>query len=263
MKLSPLCLPLTAALSLTAMLSNARAEEPKPAAKYAIIKVDDLKLRTPKWDAFLAAAKAEGVKVSIGIICNSLETPNPENEAWLKELSASGEVEFWNHGWDHKSWEADGKKLSEFSGSGYEHQKENLVKAQEASERVFGKPFNVLGTPFNGMDADTAKVLAEIPEITLVFNYPNVKELGGKTPLPMVIRGEADGTGKPNSVKFIPDYQLHWKDATFSAIQFHPNSFGETGVQEFTNIIKFLKIEGWQFILPSEYAAKVGATAVK
>lgn len=250
----------TIALATVSLLSPAHAQEDRLEGKFAIIKADDLKERTPKWDAFLSAAQAEDAKVTIGIICNSLEKPNATHEEWLKGLVASGRVEFWNHGWDHKQWKEGEKTLSEFGGSGYDHQKDHLTKSQEVSARVFGKPFAVLGTPFNAMDLDTGRVLTEIPEITQVFAYPGKKkELGGKTILPMLMRGEADGTGKPNSEKFIADYQeKEWSKHDFTAIQFHPNSFGEGGVEEFSKIIKFLKTEGWEFIFCADVPTVMG-----
>lgn len=76
-----------------------------------------------------------------------------------------------------------------------------------------------------------------------------------KTLLPMSLRGEHDGTGKPNFEKFKEDYaKKAGPDLTFAAIQFHPMGFSEKGFQDYAAILDFLKSKGWTFMLPSEYA---------
>lgn len=91
--------------------------------KVAIIRADDIRGSTEKWNRFFALSKEKGVKVSAGIVCQSLEQGTPGYFEGLRKLQASGGVEFWNHGWDHKRWTTgDGKERREFSGTGYEHQ---------------------------------------------------------------------------------------------------------------------------------------------
>ena len=75
--------------------------------KIAIIKADDVRGKNAKWDRFFAVSKERGVKVSAGIICNSLQGDKGDYFEWLRKHHASGFVEFWNHGWDHKQWETD------------------------------------------------------------------------------------------------------------------------------------------------------------
>jgi len=248
------CLPL---LSVCLHAQTAAA----PPKRIAIVKADDVRSVSGKWDKFIGLAKERDVKVSLGVITNSLEKKDEAYAAWLKKWADSGQVEFWNHGWDHKSWtDAAGKKMSEFGGSGYEHQKEHLTKSQAAITPVLGKPFPAFGSPFNAMDPDTVKALNEIPEITLVFSYPGMKiltPLKGKVLLPMNLRGEVD-TGKPDFAKFKEAYTAkNTPDLTFAAIQFHPMGFSEEGFKHFTDIIDFLKAEGWTFVLPSEYLKMV------
>jgi peptidoglycan/xylan/chitin deacetylase (PgdA/CDA1 family) len=222
--------------------------------KIAIIKADDIRGITAKWDRFLALSAAKGVKVSAGIICNSLRQDKSGYFAWLKKHLSSGMVEFWNHGWDHSRWQdSAGASLREFSGSGYLHQKRHFENAQTAIKRVLGIAPICFGAPFNAMDKNTIKVLNESTHTRLIFAY----EAAGLTRsiiAPMALRGEADGTGKPNFAAFKAQYDKQ-RSLSFSSIQFHPNGFSEQGFQEYAKILDLLLAEGWSFILPSEYVA--------
>jgi peptidoglycan/xylan/chitin deacetylase (PgdA/CDA1 family) len=194
------------------------------------------------------------VKVSLGIICDSLANPSAEYRAWLLAQQASGMVEFWNHGWDHKQWAEGGKSISEFGGSAYAHQKEHFVKAQEAMEKVLGAAPVAFGTPFNSFGPDTSRVLSEDPRIRLLFCYkdPRIKNV---IPALMSLRGEPDGTGKPNAAKFAEEYTKKKGQLAFAAIQFHPAAFGNAQLDEYGKTLDLLLADGWTFMLPREYGA--------
>lgn len=248
---------------LTLLVSLALSLRAGAAERIAIIKADDVRSLSGKWDRFIKVSQEHGANPSLGIILNSLEKPAPAYEAWLKKTAETGKVEFWNHGWDHKQWDDAGKKKSEFGGSGYEHQKAAVEKSQAAALRVFGRPIMSFGSPFNAMDMDTARVLNEVPELKLIFIYagtPPSKALKGKVLLPMLLIGEHDGPGRPNFTKFKQAYAKKDNDKlTLTALQFHPMSFSEQGFADFVAIIDFLKTEGWIFMLPGEYARKLPA----
>ena len=244
----------------TLILSLALAIPVAAATKrIAIVKADDVTMVNAKWDRCFKIANDKGIKVSAGIIADSFEKQGPEYAKWLKRWDATGNVEFWNHGWDHKRWTEDGKNKSEFGGSGYDHQIEHLKKAQAAYKNALGKDFTIFGSPFNAMDEDTAKALRKIPELKLVFcnpGAPATKAMRDRILLPMNLRGEHGGTGKPDFEKFKEDYaKMDRRDLTFAAIQFHPMGFSEKGFKDYAAILDFLKSEGWTFMLPSEYAA--------
>lgn len=227
--------------------------------RIAIIKADDVTSAHPKWERFFKLAEKHGIPVSAGVITNSFEKQGDDYDQWLKKWEATGQVEFWNHGWDHRRWEDQGVKKSEFNGSGLDHQKEHLAKAQEAAKSALGKPFTAFGTPFNDIDADTVTALNGIPELKMFFSRPEpgpAQTLKDKILLPMELRGENDGTGKPNFAKFKEEYEKRRNDPalTLCAFQFHPGAFSEEAFPEFESIIGFLKAEGWTFMLPSAYA---------
>lgn len=222
--------------------------------KIAIIKADDVRGPTDNWKRFFAISQEKGVKVSAGVICNSLSRESKEYMEWMRALDQSGQVEFWNHGWDHKRWKNDkGIAIKEFEGSGYDHQKRHYEDAQAAMKRALGKPPLAFGAPYNAVDADTDTILSGDKNMRLYFAY---KDRGLKHMIlaPMILRGEHDGTGKPNFEKFKTAY-LKEKKVTFTAIQFHPGGFSDKELAEYTKILDFLLSEGWAFMLPAEYVA--------
>jgi peptidoglycan/xylan/chitin deacetylase (PgdA/CDA1 family) len=246
-------------LALAALVLPTTAET----KRIAIIKADDVTGVNPKWERFFKLAQQLGVPVSAGVIGNSFDKQDAKYDEWLKTWEATGKVEFWHHGWDHRRWDEAGQYKSEFSGSGFDHQKDHLAKTQEAAKAALGKPFIAFGTPFNDMDADTVKALNELPELKMFFcraQSEPAKELKDKILLPMNLQGENDGTGKPNFAKFKEAYEKKKADPslTFCAFQFHPGAFAEEGFAEFSAIVEFLKAEGWTFMLPAEYAKSLG-----
>lgn len=258
---SGVCIAVTALCAIP-LASAAETTQPQ---RIVIIKADDVRSKHPKWEAFFHLNRDKGVKVSAGVIGNSMGTggkaPSAEKKAyfdWMRKLEADGGVEFWHHGWDHKRWKDGETNRSEYGKSGYAHQKKHTVLTQEAAQAALGKPFAALGTPFNAMDADSIRVFNEQPELQMIFCYPNhalLNDLKGKVLLPMTLRGEHDGTGKPNFEKFREAYEARDPSLAFAAIQVHPQSFAEGGLEEYGKIIDFLKAEGWQFMLPREYYA--------
>jgi hypothetical protein len=224
--------------------------------KTIIVKADDLTGITPNWNRFFDMSRARGVKVSAGIICNTLEGDTCDFIEWMHKLLASGWVEFWNHGWDHRRWMTEEKmEISEFGGSGYEHQKMHYGDAKKIMTRVFGSAPIAFGTPYNAIDADTVTVINEDADLQLFYCYKN-EAIYDKVLVPIVFNVEGDGTGKPNFEKFVTGYARD-KEVALSAIQFHPNSFNDAHFSEYVRIIDFLVAEGWTFMLPSEFVAAV------
>ena len=257
--------PLFALAAFLGLVAAAFAVEPAPAPlpaaqppRIAIIKADDMRGPAPQWDRFIALVREKHVKASIGVIVNSLERdPSGDYARWLTDLSKPGDIELWHHGWDHAQNKVNGVTVSEFKNSGLPQQREHLQKAITVLKQKTGVALSVFGSPYNAMDADTAAALNDIPALIGVFCYANdtvcTPLLHGKVLMPMTLRGEADGTGKPVFEKFKADYAKRPADLRFAAIQFHPPYFTPQGLEEFGKIVDFLKTEGWVFVLPSEY----------
>lgn len=237
------------------------ASDPAAVAKIAIIKADDVRRASPKWKAFIACSRARGVKVACGVICVSLAEPDPSYREWLVAQEASGGVEFWNHGWDHQRWDGAGVEVCEFDGSGLAHQRDHLTRSQALLGEVLGHVPVAFGAPFNKIDDDTLTVLAGDLGLKLFFGFKD-PGVAGIAPALMTLRGEADGTGRPNFAKFVAAYRAMATPPAFAAIQFHPESFPDASyLQEYAQIIDFLAAEGWTFLLPREYLARVSTEA--
>ena len=147
--------------------------------------------------------------------------------------------------------------MREFSGTGYEHQKRHFTQSQDLLKEVLGRSSIAFGAPYNAIDADTVRVFNEAPEMRLLFGYPRQK-VEGILLAPMLIRGESDGTGKPNFEKFKADYHER-ENLSFMSIQFHPNNFSDEHFEEYAKILDFLLAEGWAFVLPQEYVDRQDA----
>ncbi|RYD32603.1 MAG: hypothetical protein EOP87_12520, partial [Verrucomicrobiaceae bacterium] len=87
-------------LSLAALALPVSAQ----AKRIAIIKADDVTSVNPKWERFFKLAAEHDVPVSAGVIAVSFEKQDEKYDGWLKKWEATGKVEFWHHGWDHRRW---------------------------------------------------------------------------------------------------------------------------------------------------------------
>lgn len=108
------------AAALLAASPRQRAQNTPPPV--IVIKVDDLRQQNDRvherWQRLVDFAKARKLKINIGIITDSLEGEHPNYVRWIREQKATGLVEFWDHGYDHKEWTSDaGVKLQEFKGT--------------------------------------------------------------------------------------------------------------------------------------------------
>ncbi len=251
-----LCSLFCATLNAAISVSPEAADSQK---RVVIIKADDLRVPNEKWKRFVRIIEEKDIKASIGLIAYGFPGYDSNAVQWTREQESSGRIEFWNHGWDHNIWkDDDGRKVSEFSRSGYEHQKANLEKSQRKMVKILGHSAQTFGAPFNAMDEDTIRVLEEMLELQGIFYYHKKEPLksttmDSKSMLYMNLPGENDGVGKPNFQKFKKKYASKQEDVSFTALQFHPPYFSEEGFGEFEKIVDFLKAEGWVFMLPGEY----------
>lgn len=247
-------------LAAAATHMAAAADSHVDLSKVVVIKADDFRETSRAWTDFVDASRAAGVKVSIGVIAESIHEHSPE-QAWMREQEKRGDVEFWNHGWDHRQWTENGQTISEFQGSGLEHQRDHLARSQAALKALLGRNCAVLGTPFNTVDKDTAAAINDTPELRLFFSYPDViaKRLTGVTLRPAVLQiiGESDGTAKPNAEKLAAT--LEKRSPGPVALQFHPPYFDAAHLEEYKKILTYLKAHGYTVLLPSEFIAAQAA----
>jgi len=256
-------LPLAVAavtLLFGAIQAHGQSTPAKPAARqsppYIMIKIDDLKSNKgkvhPLWKKVVDYLKSRNIKAGIGIICDSLEDDSPEYFQWIKDQRASGLIEFWNHGYDHKEWEENGKKVQEFKGPSYEQQKKHLLRCNELAKQKLGFTLPAFGAPFNATDENTVKALSEDPDTT-IWLYGDLKNPAGKIVLDRVGSVNIENpTFLPSLEKFMQGY-AKYPQRDFFVIQGHPTHWTDERFQQFVQIIDFLVKENAIFTTPSEY----------
>lgn len=235
------------------------AEATSPAAApekptYIILKLDDLKGLAPRWQKLIDFVTERKIKVSVGIICNSLEKENPDYFEWVKKVQQTGLVEFWYHGYDHRAWNEEGKDVKEFQGTSYELQKDHFERSKKLAMEKLGITFHTFGTPFNAMDQTTVKVLAEDPEFN-VFLYCS-KQYARDLPNMLLIERTVlniEGPIHPNSQKVREDWAKLAGTQDCFVMQGHAGSWAEEDFAEFVKIVDFLTEQKVTFVTPMEY----------
>jgi peptidoglycan/xylan/chitin deacetylase (PgdA/CDA1 family) len=238
-----------------------------------ILKLDDLRQTDGKvhasWIKVADYLKSRNIKVGFGVIAQTLEEATPAYTQWIKDRQASGEIEFWFHGFDHAVWTNEaGKKLSEFGGRGFEEQWSRFERSQKLAKEKLGFTFAAFGPGGGGalhQDADTAAVMAKDPSMK-VWLYPSPIDATGRklaaegkvTILDRVwaVNLEA-AVGNPSFQRFVEGYAKN-PDREYFVLQGHPTHWAGARFDEFVKIIDFLVAQKAVFMTPSEYAASLG-----
>lgn len=246
-------------LFATSFLHAAGAPQPAaPQAPAVVLKLDDLVAKggkvPPRWQRIADFAEQRRIKVSIGIICRSLENDAPDYFAEIKRQAATGLVEFWHHGYDHRRWTEGDVTYCEFHKTSREHQAEHLLRGQRLAKEKLGITFTVFGAPYNATDATTADVMAaDMPDIK-VWLYGKASMSGGK-----FIAGRVKNIGieapvhKPNYAALVKGFEEHRaKNHRYHVLQGHPASWDDAAFAEFVRIVDYLAAQGCTFVFPSE-----------
>lgn len=262
------CIGLTLSFSPASaqIATNKLASKPAPAVErkappYIILKVDDLRNNGgkvhPRWQKFVDFTAERKIKSAIGIICDSLEKDDPKYLQWIKDQHAKGLIEFWSHGYNHKEWEVDGKKVQEFKGPSYEDQKKNLLRCNELAKQKLGFTLPAFGAGFNAIDENTAKALADDPDTT-IWLYGDMKNPAGKIVMDRVGSVNIENpTFVPSLQKFKVGYALN-PNRDYFVIQGHPAQWTDERFAQFVELIDFLIAEKAVFTTPSEYVKLKG-----
>ena len=255
-----------AATTATDAVTFSQAVNP---AKVVIIKADDFRgelIYGQQWTNFLQTARALGVKVSIGVICSNIIGSTSNTIAqWMRLQEAMGDVEFWDHAWDHTEWtDAGGQTVSEYEGSGLAYMQLHLSESQAAMSNALGHDVIAFGTAYNGFDTNTAVAINATPALRLFFasSVFAVRNDGLNAAVSTVkIIPESDGTGLPDFANFIATYPGGPTGPV--ALQFHPpyfiNTNGTNSLLEFQKIVQYLQTNGYSILLPSEFVAALPA----
>lgn len=243
-------------LSLAALA--AAAEEKIVIWKLDDVKAGEKKRLAPGFKRVADWAKAEKTVVTMGVICDSLAQPNAEDVAWLKAnaVENGGVVEFWHHGWDHRSFRNDkGEQASEFKGPDLATQTKHLKDACEIFHRTTGLTFHAFGAPFNQSDETTAIALNAVPEIT-VWMY------GPKSDQKRQVLGRSlnleTATGKVGYEEFAKAYAAK-KPTGLLLLQGHCGMWDDASFKGFTQAAELLKKDGWITLTTAQYAERTAA----
>ena len=234
-------------------------------AKVAIIKADDFRNEFSsgqQWTNFLSTNRALGVKIGVGVICTNIVGSNSNLiSQWMRAQEAVGDVEFWDHAWDHTQWTNTSSQLvQEYMGSGLAYMQQHLAQSQAALSNALGHDVIAFGTPYNSFDTNTAAVINATPALRLFFasSINTVRNDGLSNRVTAVyIISESDGTGLPNATKFTNSYPGGPKGPV--SLQFHPASFvsnaGTNSLLEYQKIVQYLQANGYSLLLPSAFVA--------
>jgi len=238
------------------------AELPRRARPAQIVlKLDDLAAHRggvhPGWQKVADFLAERRVKAGFGILGKSLEGDQPGYFQWLRDHAASGLVEYWHHGYDHREWTAGEARLQEFKGTPAEHQREHLSRPNALLKEKTGLTMTVFGAPFNGTDETTVAALADDPDLK-VWLFGNEASPAGKTILTRTYCADLEqGTFVPNAPAFKDGY-AHNPEREYFVLQGHPTHWPAERWENFVAIIDFLQQQGAEFVFASELAGAVG-----
>lgn len=208
-----------------------------------------------RWRKVADFAREKGIKVTFGIIGQRMAADCPDFVAWTREQHAAGRIEFWHHGWDHAERSENGKRVMEFSGESYDHQKQHLAETQKLAREKLGFAFVSFGAPFNATDDSTVRVLAEDPDIK-VWMYGPPDKPAGKTVLERSFAVNIENpTLIPNYGAFLEGY-AHSRGARYFVLQGHPAGWGDDRWEQFVKIVEFLIAQKAEFVFASDLAGK-------
>ena len=227
--------------------------------KVVIWKLDDVKAGekkriAPGFKRVAEWAKAEKTVVTMGIICDSLAQPSADDVAWIKAnaVENGGVVEFWHHGWDHRSWTEGGKQQWEFRGPDVATQTKHLKDAQAIFKRTTGLTFRAFGAPFNQADDATIAAMVAVSELT-IWMYPPKNETKRKA-MGRSLNIEP-ATGKVSYDLFAKEYATR-KPTGMMLLQGHCGMWDDDSFYDFVKIATLLKQDGWTTLTAAQYAVK-------
>lgn len=223
-----------------------------------ILKLDDLwyedGLVHEGWIEVMNFLNAEKVKGTIGLVGDSLEEEAENYYAWIQERAKEGH-EIWNHGYCHCKPTVDGQECREFRGTDYVYQLDQLQKTQQLAKEKLGLTLVSFGAPYNSTDSLTVHALAKIPDLK-IWMYKETTSPTDKQILKRIKEVNIEyPVHVPDFQKFKTGYE-QYKNEPLLVIQGHPRSWVKdpNRMDEFKQIIAFLKAEKVEFTTPIEYS---------
>ena len=251
-------------LAFTAVfIGHAFAAEGGRKAQIILLKLDDVVAArsgaapvSARWQRVADYLKAEGIKGSFGIICESLEKDNAAYFKWIRDIHDAGLIEFWMHGYHMKKADEPG----EFEHGTFEEQKAILEKAAALPPAKLGFALPAFGPHWTGTTDATDQALEAVPSITIWLYGPSKPKYFSRLSIERVMALE-NPTFVPDPAKFQAFYEKAAAKRDVLVLQGHPDQWDDKRWAGFTEIIAFLKSKDVVFMTPSEYLASLGGQA--
>ncbi|MBN8527122.1 MAG: hypothetical protein J0M02_17440 [Planctomycetes bacterium] len=221
-------------------------------APIVMLKLDDVTRVTERWKKAADFIASEGLKANFGVINSALEKPDPVLDAWVKDMTEKGVIEFWHHGYDEK-YPHDKDHKGEFEGSGYDLQLKALQRGQELAKQRFGFEYVAFGPHWSGTDTDTDKALEAVASIQVVWFYGPKK---GSTSSKILIERRMElevPLFKPNPEAVQKRYEEVSRKFDYLALQGHANQWDDERFANFQKAVRYLKAQGCRFMTVSEW----------
>ncbi len=207
----------------------------------------------PNWNRALEYISTKKIKANFGIIGYSLSEDNPGYFAWLREVAARGDVEFWNHGYNNRvSFEGPG----EFEGDFASQYRALHLTDSLATARV-GLKLRAWGRHWTDCNEYTDSALASLEGLRLVFGHPESPSRFKGVTVPLNLEMEYPGHN-PVYREFLLNYLGKWRGLNSFYLQGHPCSWDGKRWEEFDKIISRLVADKARFVTITEYLGLVG-----
>lgn len=247
------------AVLLSACTSLQGADTTTASPQVILLKLDDVVQNnlgsSPvpiRWQKTADYLKANHIKGSFGIICESLEKDNPAYYQWIKDIQQAGLIEFWLHGYHLKK----NGEPGEFEHGTAAEQQAILAKSEALAKAKLGFPLAAFGPHWSGMTEATDEALEAVPEIKTWLYGPKQPKHYTRLSIERIMALE-NPTFVPDPVKFKATYEKAAANQAVLVLQGHPNQWDDKRWAGFVEIIDFLKSKNVVFMTPSEYLQKV------
>jgi hypothetical protein len=225
-----------------------------------LIKADDLSLHSnfSAWKRLMKIVDDQRACMDIGFI----SSPSKKDsefvliEEFLSEIDMS-RIEFFNHGVTHL--------MSEFKGREADQYMDSFEKSTLLEIRIFGKPLNRFGAPFNSIDKLAVDTFRGLHPESLIY-YPDIDDSFAAAGYGMAGNGfllhkyhssfeRKDDAYNPSFDFFRRKYSRHISEGVPLILQIHPGRWGDTGFNEFKKILVHLEINGAKFVSPDDFSS--------
>jgi peptidoglycan/xylan/chitin deacetylase (PgdA/CDA1 family) len=261
-----LLLPLLGALVGAPLTFSQQPQPSRPAAgssvqQVILLKLDDVVARrvgsspvSIRWQRVADYLKANDIRGSFGIICESLEKDNAEYFQWIKGIHEAGLIEFWCHGYHMKNANDPG----EFEHGTADEQKAIFERCERLAKEKLGFSLPAFGPHWSGTTDATDEALEAVPDVKIWLYGPAKPKFFTRLSIERVMALE-NPTFVPDAEKFKTFYEKTAATRKVLVLQGHPDQWTDERWNGFVAIIEFLKSKNVVFMTPSEYLKQLQA----